>query len=96
MLLYLTDDCVGGETVFYPQDRELEKEAVVIAPEAGMLLLHKHGNDCLLVSMASIPAGPVLYFVAVAKWHIHPQQHAGREVVQGVKWILRTDLVVRK
>ncbi|KAJ1336032.1 2OG-Fe(II) oxygenase [Microdochium nivale] len=70
MLLYLTDDCVGGETVFYPHDRELEKEAVVIAPEAGMLLLHKHGNDCLL--------------------------HAGREVVQGVKWILRTDLVVRK
>ncbi|KXJ93769.1 hypothetical protein Micbo1qcDRAFT_39011 [Microdochium bolleyi] len=70
VLLYLTDDCVGGETVFYPHGRELEKEAIAVSPEAGMLLLHKHGDDCLL--------------------------HAGREVLQGVKWILRTDLVVRK
>ncbi|KAH7037126.1 uncharacterized protein B0I36DRAFT_62052 [Microdochium trichocladiopsis] len=70
MLLYLTDDCVGGETVFFPHDREVEKEAIAISPEAGMLLLHKHGDDCLL--------------------------HAGREVQQGVKWILRTDLVVRR
>lgn len=50
MLLYLTDGCIGGETVFYPRNRVSEKEEVVIAPEAGMLLLHKHGDDCLLVS----------------------------------------------
>ncbi|KEZ41358.1 hypothetical protein SAPIO_CDS7472 [Scedosporium apiospermum] len=55
LLLYLTsasdpDGCIGGETVFYPHDRQLEKEAVVVAPETGLVLLHKHGNDCLLVS----------------------------------------------
>ncbi|KAI0509239.1 hypothetical protein F5B22DRAFT_367665 [Xylaria bambusicola] len=50
-LLYLTsaaDGVSGGETVFYPNDRKLEQEALVVAPETGMLLLHKHGDNCLL------------------------------------------------
>lgn len=54
LLLYLTsaaEGCVGGETVFYPKNCKVEKEAIVIALEAGMLLLHKHGNDCLLVCL---------------------------------------------
>lgn len=55
LLLYLTDDCIGGETVFYPRDREVEKEAVAISPEAGMVLLHKHGDDCLLVRRKPFP-----------------------------------------
>ena len=52
LLLYLTstaEGCLGGETVFYPWNRKVEKEAIVITPETGMLLLHKHGDDCLLV-----------------------------------------------
>jgi hypothetical protein len=57
LLLYLTSPvtgCQGGETVFYPDDlpgkkSPIEKE-VVVSLETGMLLLHKHGNDCMLVS----------------------------------------------
>ncbi|KAF4632499.1 hypothetical protein G7Y89_g5620 [Cudoniella acicularis] len=58
ILLYLTSPatgCQGGETVFYPDDlpgkkNVLEKE-IVIGLETGMLLLHKHGNECMLVSI---------------------------------------------
>lgn len=52
LLLYLTsaaDGCLGGETVFYPHDRKVRKEEIAVALETGMLLLHKHGDDCLLV-----------------------------------------------
>ncbi|KAI1392577.1 uncharacterized protein F4822DRAFT_391450 [Hypoxylon trugodes] len=73
LLLYLTsaaEGCIGGETVFYPHDRKSPKEEIAIAPETGLLLLHKHGDDCLL--------------------------HEGREVTAGEKWIIRTDLCVRK
>ncbi|KAI0445806.1 hypothetical protein F4803DRAFT_108241 [Xylaria telfairii] len=72
-LLYLTsaaDGVLGGETVFYPNDRKLAREELVIAPETGMLLLHKHGDNCLL--------------------------HEGREVTGGQKWIIRTDLCIRR
>ncbi|OTA87522.1 hypothetical protein M434DRAFT_35269 [Hypoxylon sp. CO27-5] len=73
LLLYLTsaaEGCAGGETVFYPHDRKSPKEEIAIAPETGLLLLHKHGDDCLL--------------------------HEGREVIAGEKWIIRTDLCVKK
>ncbi|KAI1176484.1 hypothetical protein F4777DRAFT_269180 [Nemania sp. FL0916] len=72
-LLYLTsaaDGVLGGETVIYPNDRKVAREELVVAPETGMLLLHKHGDNCLL--------------------------HEGREVTAGQKWILRTDLCVRR
>ncbi len=52
LLLYLTssaDGCTGGDTVFYPNDRKSGKEEIAVAPETGMLLLHKHGQDCMLV-----------------------------------------------
>ena len=52
LLLYLTsasEGCVGGETVFYPHDRQSEAEAMPVSLQTGMLLLHKHGDDCLLV-----------------------------------------------
>ncbi|ELQ36174.1 hypothetical protein OOU_Y34scaffold00666g35 [Pyricularia oryzae Y34] len=54
LLLYLTgtaggdDQCSGGETVFYPNDRVSRKEEIAVAPQTGLLLLHKHGNDCML------------------------------------------------
>lgn len=54
LLLYLTsasDGCKGGETVFFPNDRQIAKEEVAVAPETGMVLLHKHGDDCMLVSL---------------------------------------------
>ncbi|RYP63515.1 hypothetical protein DL769_006936 [Monosporascus sp. CRB-8-3] len=60
LLLYLTsgaEGCIGGETAFYPHDRKSEKEAIVIAPETGMLLLHKHGDDCLLHEGREVKAG---------------------------------------
>ncbi|KAI4595449.1 hypothetical protein KJ359_006795 [Pestalotiopsis sp. 9143b] len=73
LLLYLTsasDGCLGGQTVFYPHDRKVGKEEIVVELETGMLLLHKHGDDCLL--------------------------HEGREVTDGHKWILRSDLCVSR
>lgn len=60
LLLYLTsaaDGCRGGETVFYPHDRRSVKEEIAVPPETGMLLLHKHGDDCMLVS----PYAPSVY-----------------------------------
>lgn len=57
LLLYLTSPatgCEGGETVFYPDDVSFKKSVIekefVIGLETGMVLLHKHGNDCMLVS----------------------------------------------
>ncbi|KAL6807539.1 hypothetical protein GGI42DRAFT_318240 [Trichoderma sp. SZMC 28013] len=73
LLLYLTsssEGCIGGETVFYPHDRKSAAEEIAVSLETGMLLLHKHGDDCLL--------------------------HEGREVQDGEKWVLRTDLCVRR
>ncbi|EGX94991.1 Prolyl 4-hydroxylase, alpha subunit [Cordyceps militaris CM01] len=73
LLLYLTsaaEGCVGGETVFYPHDRPVDAEAISVAPQTGTLLLHKHGDDCLL--------------------------HEGREVRAGEKWVLRTDLCIKR
>ncbi|KAL6885971.1 hypothetical protein GGI43DRAFT_426471 [Trichoderma evansii] len=73
LLLYLTsaaEGCIGGETVFYPHDRKSAAEEIAVSLETGMLLLHKHGDDCLL--------------------------HEGREVQEGEKWVLRTDLCVRR
>lgn len=40
---------MGGETVFYPRDRRSPDEEIAVQLETGLLLLHKHGDDCLLV-----------------------------------------------
>ncbi|KAJ9155355.1 Prolyl 4-hydroxylase, alpha subunit [Pleurostoma richardsiae] len=73
LLLYLTsaaEGCIGGETVFYPNDSKSPRNAIAVPPETGMLLLHKHGDDCML--------------------------HEGAEVTAGEKWVLRSDLCVRR
>ncbi|PPJ55153.1 hypothetical protein CBER1_05412 [Cercospora berteroae] len=76
LLLYLTSPatgCKGGETVFYPEPaskREAAPPPVVANLEVGMVLLHRHGNDCLL--------------------------HEGREVTEGEKWVVRSDLCVKR
>jgi hypothetical protein len=64
LLLYLTSPatgCQGGETVFYPDDIQIpgrktviEKE-IVVGLETGMVLLHRHGKDCILVSASLLP-----------------------------------------
>jgi 2OG-Fe(II) oxygenase superfamily len=71
LLIYLSR-CEGGETVFYPEGprKGPTPEPVVAEVEAGMALLHRHGDDCLL--------------------------HEGREVTGGEKWVLRSDLVVKR
>ncbi|PNY26247.1 Uncharacterized protein TCAP_03812 [Tolypocladium capitatum] len=60
LLLYLTsaaEGCVGGETVFYPHDRQSRAEEIAVPLETGMLLLHKHGDDCLLHEGREVTAG---------------------------------------
>jgi hypothetical protein len=73
LLIYLSI-CGGGETVFYPEGsgRKGEKapDPLSVEPEAGLALLHRHGQECLL--------------------------HEGKEVKSGEKWVLRSDLVVRR
>ncbi|PVU96216.1 hypothetical protein BB561_001310 [Smittium simulii] len=39
------DMLVGGETVFYSSRPKFQ---ISVKPETGLLLLHKHGDDCLL------------------------------------------------
>ncbi|EEH43570.1 uncharacterized protein PADG_08190 [Paracoccidioides brasiliensis Pb18] len=72
LLIYLTT-CTGGETAFYPEKptkASRQPDPVVVGLEAGMALLHRHGESCLL--------------------------HEGREVTEGEKWVIRSDLVVRR
>lgn len=71
LLVYLSR-CQGGETVFHPEVHRKgpPPEPVVVEVEAGLALLHRHGDECLL--------------------------HEGREVTGGEKWVLRSDLVVRR
>lgn len=60
-----------------------------MAPETGLLLLHKHGDDCLLV------CGIQLAYV-LKHCMTNIAQHEGREVTAGEKWILRTDICVAR
>lgn len=71
LLVYLSA-CSGGETVFYPEPTRQNRnpEPVSVAPEMGMALLHRHGDQCLL--------------------------HEGKEVCEGEKWVLRSDLIVAR
>lgn len=112
LLLYLTsaaEGCVGGETVFYPNDRKLAAEEISVPLETGMLLLHKHGDDCLLVRLSptrclfspftSLPG--YIPSRSAGNWNsmltiVRFLQHEGREVLDGEKWVVRTDLCIRK
>jgi hypothetical protein len=79
-----------------------------------MLLLHRHGEDCLLVSkvlftiILALPLNRQNFtcydrfqqiwlslqkFLSRILTYI---QHEGKEVTQGEKWILRTDLCIRR
>lgn len=63
LLLYLTSaatGCEGGETVFHPEaanKREAAPPPVIAELEVGMVLLHRHGKDCLLHEGREVTAG---------------------------------------
>jgi hypothetical protein len=63
LLIYLSS-VVGGETIFY-DDRNRKLASVM--PQAGLALLHRHGDECL--------------------------DHEGAAVRNGVKYVLRSDVV---
>jgi hypothetical protein len=95
LLLYLTSPttgCIGGETVFYPDDlpgkKNIVEKEVVVELQTGMCLLHKHGNDCMLVSG--------FLWLCIMSHLLTCLQHEGREVLEGEKWVIRTDLCVKK
>ncbi|KIV82428.1 hypothetical protein PV11_04543 [Exophiala sideris] len=59
LLIYLTT-CEGGETAFYPEalkKGEKTPEPIVVGLEAGMALLHKHGEDCLFHEGKEVKSG---------------------------------------
>jgi hypothetical protein len=59
LLIYLTA-CEGGETVFYPEAttrKGPQPEPIIVGLEAGMALLHKHGDDCLLHEGREVTSG---------------------------------------
>jgi len=50
LLIYLTA-CEGGETAFYPEapsKRDKQPDPVLVDPQAGSALFHRHFPDCLL------------------------------------------------
>lgn len=68
LLIYLTsatEGCQGGETVFYPEPlptgknkkTQRQPDPIVVSPETGMALLHKHGRDCMLHEGKEVLAG---------------------------------------
>ncbi|KAH9950212.1 hypothetical protein B0H21DRAFT_723808 [Amylocystis lapponica] len=72
LLLYLSgveDGVKGGETIFYKERRGNPRESIVAPLTRGTVLLHRHGQNCLL--------------------------HEGSPVLDGVKYILRTDLMFK-
>lgn len=72
LLIYLTS-CEGGETAFYPEPatkRDPQPEPILVDPQTGSALLHRHYPECLL--------------------------HEGKEVKSGEKWVLRSDIVVKR
>ncbi|KOS39626.1 hypothetical protein ACN38_g9545 [Penicillium nordicum] len=58
LLVYLTS-CTGGETIFYPDPTRANRnpEPIAVAPEAGMALLHRHGDNCMIHEGAEVTGG---------------------------------------
>ncbi|KAJ5989062.1 hypothetical protein N7481_004272 [Penicillium waksmanii] len=58
LLIYLTT-CSGGETVFYPEPTRADPnpEPISVAPEAGLALLHRHGDHCMLHEGMEVTSG---------------------------------------
>lgn len=90
---------VGGETAFYPSNLPGNKHggtktAVLVETKAGMALLHKHGDDCMLhEGPTGVTQGcgrvPLLERLLMRMALFVP----GRLVQKGVKWVLRSDVM---
>lgn len=65
LLLYLSE-CSGGETVFY-EDGGKKYE---VQPTTGSVLLHKHGNDCLLHEGREVSGGEKWIFRSDVAWQV--------------------------
>ncbi|KAG2208705.1 uncharacterized protein EV154DRAFT_512713 [Mucor mucedo] len=59
LLIYLNQDMVGGETVFYKDSSSKNRKPapIVVQPEKGMALLHRHGQHCLLHEAMEVTEG---------------------------------------
>ena len=55
VLVYLSD-VHGGETVFFPYQRDVGGE-IRVAPRAGRALFHRHGSDCWLHEAMPVARG---------------------------------------
>lgn len=58
LLVYLSS-CTGGETIFYPDATRANRnpEPIAVAPEIGMALLHRHGDQCMIHEGAEVTGG---------------------------------------
>ncbi len=86
LLIYLTSPttgCIGGETVFYPE----------------------HGHTKVTTNKSSSGVDQLIEPIVVgletglALLHRHGDQcllHEGREVLEGEKWVIRSDLCVKR
>jgi hypothetical protein len=68
VLIYLSE-CGGGATRFVG-DHTVSSPEIAFSPQAGAMLLHVHGDDCLV--------------------------HEADPVTSGIKYVLRTDLVLAR
>ncbi|KAL1961242.1 hypothetical protein VTO42DRAFT_3188 [Malbranchea cinnamomea] len=87
LLIYLTT-CAGGETVFYPDPEPTAKGS-------------KSKSKSSASSRDARPPEPIAVSleVGMALLHRHGEKcllHEGREVKAGEKWVIRSDLVVRR
>ncbi|KAI8366063.1 uncharacterized protein BYT42DRAFT_588773 [Radiomyces spectabilis] len=61
LLIYLNGDMKGGETVFYKSvTKKRKSDPIIVRPERGLALLHRHGQHCLLHEALEVTQG--------AKW----------------------------
>lgn len=83
LLIYLTT-CTGGETIFYPEES-------VLSPRQGRKQQQQQQHDLSPIS--------VDMEVGMALLHRHGEKcllHEGGEVKGGEKWVIRSDVVVRR
>lgn len=59
LLIYLNEDMIGGETVFYKEStyKNRKPDPIVVQPKKGMALLHRHGTYCLLHEAMEVTEG---------------------------------------
>ncbi|KIY74355.1 hypothetical protein CYLTODRAFT_416197 [Cylindrobasidium torrendii FP15055 ss-10] len=60
LLVYLTgveDGVVGGETIFYKDEKKRDVDAIVPELSRGTALLHRHGPDCMLHEGSQVKSG---------------------------------------